>query len=248
MEIKTNATGTERKRLVGEISCQQNAPTHYNGAPTFAYQVGEYAIDKQGTVTGPDSPDLMNALRDTGFDCEVSMDEETATTEWRTYQAELSDPNSPDRLTIEYPLSGFTPETLDNLTKMVTAKEALIKAALGAEDLPIQQTDEDGGKLRFPWFTLSDTGDAAYYVQFVYALCKTAKTKKRVTAKPAATDNEKFSLRVWLTSLGMTGGEFKNARKVLLRNLSGNSSFASAESKERWDAKHLNRTEVAVNE
>jgi len=43
------------------------------------------------------------------------------------------------RLIIEMPLDGFTPEKLDNLAKLVNAKAPLLKAALGVDDLPIQQ-------------------------------------------------------------------------------------------------------------
>jgi hypothetical protein len=140
-----------------------------------------------------------------------------------------------DTLTVEFPLVGFNPETLDNLTKMVTAKEALIKAALGADDLPIQVTNDT---VKFPWFTLADPSHAAAgvpippaewggcYVQFVFALCKTAKEKKRVTAKERGlADNPKYAMRCWLLSLGLIGDEYKNARKLLLANLDGNSSF-----------------------
>ena len=128
-----------------------------------------------------------------------------------------------DTLTVEFPLNGFNPETLDNLTKMVTAKEALIKAALGADDLPIQVTVDT---VKFPWFTLADPSHAAYYVQFIFALCKTAKEKKRVTAKERGlADNPKYAMRCWLLSLGLIGDEYKNARKLLLANLDGDSSF-----------------------
>jgi hypothetical protein len=128
-----------------------------------------------------------------------------------------------DTLTVEFPLDGFNPETLDNLTKMVTAKESLIKAALGADDLPIQVTNDT---VKFPWFTLADPSHAAYYVQFIFALCKTAKEKKRVTAKERGlADNPKYAMRCWLLSLGLIGDEYKNARKLLLANLGGNSSF-----------------------
>jgi hypothetical protein len=78
MEIRTNATGDTRKKLVGEISRHQNAPTKYLGMPTAAYEVGDYTIDKQGTVTGPDNLDLTNTLRDAGFTCEISMDAQPA--------------------------------------------------------------------------------------------------------------------------------------------------------------------------
>lgn len=70
MELKYNVTGAQRKSLVGAISKELNAPTKYLGAPTFAYKVGDYHIDKGGTLTGPDSLDLEDALHQAGFDAE----------------------------------------------------------------------------------------------------------------------------------------------------------------------------------
>ena len=133
------------------------------------------------------------------------------------------DVDKSDLLTVEFPLAGFTPQTLDNLTKMVAAKEVLIKAALGSADLPIQVTEET---VSFPWFTLNDPSEAACYTQFIAALCKTAMAKKRVTAKDRGLiGNPKYAMRCWLLSLGLIGNEFKNARKLLLAKLEGNSSF-----------------------
>lgn len=70
MELKYNVTGAQRKSLVGAISTLLNAPTKYLGAPTFAYEVGGYHIDKNGTLTGPDSLDLEDALHQQGFDAD----------------------------------------------------------------------------------------------------------------------------------------------------------------------------------
>ena len=70
MELKYNVTGSERKSLVGAISSLLNASTKYLGAPTFAYEVGGYHIDKNGTLTGPDSLDLEDALHQAGFDAD----------------------------------------------------------------------------------------------------------------------------------------------------------------------------------
>lgn len=70
MKLSYNATGAERKSLAGAISQALNAPTKYLGAPTFAYEVGSYHIDKNGTVTGPDSLDLEDALHQQGFDAD----------------------------------------------------------------------------------------------------------------------------------------------------------------------------------
>lgn len=70
MELKYNVTGAQRKSLVGAISTLLNAPTKYLGAPTFAYEVGGYHIDKNGTLTGPYSLDLEDALHQQGFDAD----------------------------------------------------------------------------------------------------------------------------------------------------------------------------------
>jgi hypothetical protein len=72
MEFKFNVTGQERKSLVGAISEILNTPTHYNGAPTFSYTVGEYHIDKEGTVTGEWDLRLMVGLESRGFEYEPS--------------------------------------------------------------------------------------------------------------------------------------------------------------------------------
>ncbi len=70
MKLKYNVTGAQRKSLVGAISTLLNTPTKYLGAPTFAYEVGGYHIDKVGTLTGPDSLDLEDALHQAGFDAD----------------------------------------------------------------------------------------------------------------------------------------------------------------------------------
>jgi hypothetical protein len=72
MEFKFNVTGQERKSLVGAISEILNQPTHYNGAPTFSYKVGDYEIDKNGTVTGEWDLRLMVGLENRGFEYEPS--------------------------------------------------------------------------------------------------------------------------------------------------------------------------------
>lgn len=47
----------------------------------------------------------------------------------------------------------------------------------------------------------------------------------RALAKVKPTDNEKYTFRTWLTRLGMIGDGYKEIRKELLQNLSGNSAF-----------------------
>ena len=253
MKISYNVTGSKRKELVQAISRELETEAKYCGAPGFAYEVGGLRIDRDGTVSGPDNRGLIADLE--GLYSLVPTEKAYVTAgisatpsdesdlEPRYTEEELGlglhhcdpigengmqtddapDVDESDILAVEFPLAGFTPQTLDNLTKMVAAKEAFIKAALGSADLPIQVTEET---VSFPWFTLNDPSEVACYTQFIAAICKTAMAKKRVTAKDRGLiGNPKYAMRCWLLSLGLIGKEFKNARKLLLAKLEGNSSF-----------------------
>jgi hypothetical protein len=245
MQINFNVTGSDRKSLVGAISEILNTPTKYLGAPSFSYEVGDYTIDKTGTLEFSDRTDseevenLLDGLAARGFECEPAADgrepryteEEFGFGVRRTDPVgedgmradDVPEPDEPDRLTIEVPLVGFTPDKLDNLSRLVNSKHALICKALGTDILPIQMTETT---IKFPWFRLCDDADFAAYAQFIAQLCKTAKEKKRVTARIRESyDNEKFTMRVFLIGLGMVGSEYGAARKLLMRNLSGNSAF-----------------------
>jgi hypothetical protein len=226
-----NTAGKQRKELVSALSELTNTSSSYLGTPSYAYEVGAYRIDRDGTVTGAYDEKLFATLAQRGFKPEAAAAEpEAAAMPQEEPEPNLIDtpdqeasPEDIDRLTVEVPLEGFTPEALDNLTKMTLAKEALLKKALDTEELPIRLTNDT---IQFPWFQLKDLTDAACYTQFIHALCKTAKQKKRVTAKPpAAFENESFAMRIWLIGLGMIGAEYKEARKLMGWYLSGNSAW-----------------------
>jgi hypothetical protein len=52
-----------------------------------------------------------------------------------------------------------------------------------------------------------------------------ARNQKRVFAQVTETDNEKYAFRCFLLRLGFIGSEYKTVRKILLRNLTGDSAF-----------------------
>ncbi|ABZ85457.1 conserved hypothetical protein [Heliomicrobium modesticaldum Ice1] len=207
MEVKYNVTGARRKELakaVGEIA---GWPATYKGAPTFAYEIGDFTIDKDGTLSFGSMTDselvekLLEGLSERCF--------------------EFEEPS--EGLVIEIPLEGFTDAALENLDRLIASKAGLIKKAVGADALPVIRTETT---LKFPWFSFNATGDeVSAYSRFIGALCTAAKEQKRVTAKEKPVDNEKFAFRVFLIRLGFVGDEYKQARKILLRNLSGNSAF-----------------------
>lgn len=306
MELKYNATGSERKSLVGAISTVLDAPTQYLGAPTFAYEVGGYHIDKVGTLTGPDNLGLEDALHQAGFDADgdtrrydepdtyesglggmgaipsleeleaeayaeremkrmaveaqnvpdysnrgqyggdeipedwedrMTMEEELGLGRQRreSFEGEngmqASDvPNFDEgiRLVIEIPHSSFADTALENLKRLVESKGSLIKKAIGAETLKLDITDD---KVRFPWFENGNNSDAVKaYTHFVTALCEMAKNQKRITAREKKTENDKYAFRCFLLRLGFIGTEYKEERKILLRNLTGSSAFKTLKS------------------
>ena len=139
--------------------------------------------------------------------------------------------DAPNKLTVEVPDTGFTTETLENLKKIIASKATLLKQALETNNLPITECD---GKITFPWFTLHGLdGEADAYNRLVAALCKMAKNQKRVTATEKPIENGKYTMRLFLIRLGFIGDEYKTARKILLRNLTGNSSWKSGHKPER---------------
>lgn len=68
-------------------------------------------------------------------------------------------------------------------------------------------------------------GQLKSYIQLCLALSQLAKTVKTASAKPQQTENQKYAMRTWLLRLGFIGDEFKTAREILTRRLSGDTAF-----------------------
>ena len=111
-----------------------------------------------------------------------------------------------------------------NLDALLTAKGALIRKALGADELCIDRNEK---MVSFPWFNerMITTEEARAYTHFISALCEMARNQKRINAKEKEIDNDKYAFRCFLLRLGFIGAEYKAERKILLRNLTGSSAF-----------------------
>ena len=232
MTITINATGTERKRLVKTISEWLGEDAHYCGAPTFAYEIARFTVDKNGSLTCSDLVDnsvverLLEHLYDEGFDIDQRLPEEAPETEAETATT-TGDLNG---IMIQLPASQFTEASLANLEALVAAKGNLIKKALGVDSLPFEK---DGEYVSFHWFRpFADPKEMEAYTHFLTALCEMAKNQKRITAKEKEVDNEKYAFRCFLLRLGFIGDDYKYERKILLRNLEGSSAFKSGSKKE----------------
>ena len=236
MQIKYNVSREKRKELVSIMRDILQETTRYLAAPTFCFMVGKYTVDKNGTVTCPDDANaaqiemLIRELAHDGFIGErigeATKPAEHKVAEPNQLETETPCVADPDRLAIELPKDGMTPAAMENLRRLVASKATLFKKALGTNSLPITEHPD---RIEFRWFQpTDDQANITAYYNLVRSLCELARTHKRVIATEQETDNEKYTFRCFLLRLGFIGTEYKEARKILMQNLSGNAAFRTA--------------------
>ena len=220
-----------RKEMVNALGEHLGIKPKYLGAPSFAYQVGEFTVDRQGIISNKAGEQVELGSILAGVEPAVETDV-TA-------------------IEVTVPLDGHDGKTLTNLVNMVYSKQALIKKALSIEVGLVEQElvkklkesepatieeflilakDFSRGIIFSPegiTFTSTNTEPEAIeaFADLVGLLNVKAKELKYASPKVADTDNEKYTFRAWIMRLGMIGAEYKATRKVLLQNLSGNSAF-----------------------
>ena len=174
-----------------------------------------------------------------------------------------------DGLVISIPLAKHTPESLRRLLNLFFSRGSLISKATGGNfsvemnlltaldkeglirttDEFVRKVDELGGltgitfsdgKLNFTGFPFTyDSAKLAACQQLACAISKHAIQQKRIQAKIVNEENEKYIFRIWLVRIGMEGDEYKETRKVLLENLTGNTAFRTKADEDKWKEKQL---------
>ena len=236
MQIKYNVTGDRRKAMVAVMRDVLQDTTRYLGAPSFAFQVGKYTVDKNGTITCPNDADaaqidmLVRELAHDGFIGErIGVPLKPAEQQIiETPRKEIMTPtlDSLDRLSVEMPKDDMTPTAMENLRRLVASKATLLKKALGTDSLPMTVHSD---RIEFGWFRpTDDQAELAAYYQLVQGLCEMARTQKRVSASEQQVKNEKYAFRCFLLRLGFIGQDYKDSRRVLLKRLTGNAAFRDA--------------------
>lgn len=232
IKLKYNLTGDQRKKLVKAAAAHLETEAKYLGAPSFAYQVGDYTVDRDGTILCP--PNVSNAKINTLIDALSSAGFTLPKPPVRgTVKKPERNPMQPiETLEAKKSKTGVTLAIADkelsesaraNLERLLEAKGNLISKSLGANDLPIL---DSGKQIRFPWFRADSTEEEIEaYTYLLTGLVNMARDQKNVTAKEKAVGNEKYAFRCFLLRLGFIGDDFKSARKILLANLSGNAAF-----------------------
>lgn len=220
MVINYNVTGAERKRLVAALSNLTGVKAKYLGMPSMAYEVGDFTIDKNGNLELSDKVNseeierVAGHLASEGF---IAEEEISATEGRQTADSEEFG------LTVSMPRSNFSEGALENLQALVEAKGELIRHALDVEELPIEISEDE---VSFPWFEeLPTPEEIKAYTHFISALSEMAINQKRITVKEKEVENEKYAFRCFLLRLGFIGKDYKDERKILLRNLTGSSAF-----------------------
>ena len=220
MIINYNVTGAERKRLVAALSNLMGVKAKYLGMPSMAYEVSDFIIDKNGNLELSDKAnrtEIERVARHLAREGFIAEEQINATEGKQTADSEALS------LCISMPRSSFTEKALENLKGILEAKGDLIRHALEAEDLPIEISEDE---VSFPWFKEIPTPEEVKaYNHFISALCEMARNQKRITAKEKEIPNEKYAFRCFLLRLGFIGKEYKEERKILLRNLTGSAAF-----------------------
>lgn len=214
----------DRKELVKILSQHLGLKAKYMGVPSFAYEIGEFTVTREGTI--------INKAGD-----EMNLDEILSpSSEEENFHIE--------EINIVIPLEGHSVSSLKTLMNMIFSKQHLIKNSFNFEENLIEEeiieklnTCQSIEEFRrnlisenikmdnenISFILTTDLSRAASL--FFGLLNEKSKVLRYASPKPTITDNEKYAFRTWLMRLGMVGNEYKETRKELLENLSGNSAF-----------------------
>lgn len=217
----------DRKEKVKILGKHLGIKPKYLGVPSFAYEVGDFTITRDGTIINKAGDEMK-------LDEILNSSEETTETEF-------------DSIEISFPMEGHDERTIKNLLNMIYSKQSLIKKVFDCSENIVEKElideistleslseilttinkenckgiDFNDEKLTFNFIK----GDIQTSSEFLSLLIKKAKKLQYTSSKPIETDNDKYTFRTWLIRLGMIGPEYKAHRKTLLSSLTGSSAF-----------------------
>lgn len=217
----------DRKEKVKILGKHLGIKPKYLGVPSFAYEVGDFTITRDGTI-------INKAGDEMELDEILNSSEETTETEFNSIE-------------ISFPMEGHDERTIKNLLNMIYSKQSLIKKVFDCSENIVEKElideistleslseilttinkenckgiDFNDEKITFNFIN----GDIQTSSEFLSLLIKKAKELQYTSSKLIETDNDKYTFRTWLIRLGMIGPEYKAHRKTLLSSLTGSSAF-----------------------
>lgn len=129
--MKMNYKGRQRKELAAAIAVITGENAVYMKAPTYAYRIGIFTIERDGNLICGDEAalaELLHGLAEEGFTAETEPQEAVEPTA-----------SKGPVLTVTVPA---TATTFGNLHNLLEVKGTLIKKALGITDIGIKVEDD----------------------------------------------------------------------------------------------------------
>jgi hypothetical protein len=201
-------TGRDRKAVAAVVAEAAQGTVRYAGAPSFAYEVSGWAVDKNSVLHSPELTwDDLDRIRPVFSALSI---------------AGLATEGD---LTVRLKASDMTDTVVTNLRNLISSKRNIIMKALQSEK-DIAVTQDEAVSFLLGRSTLNPE-ELTAYIMFAWKLADQAKAMKRISPTERSVENEKYAFRCFLLRLGFIGSEYKEARKVLLERLEGNSAFKS---------------------
>ena len=251
-EIMTNAES--RKNVVTALAEHLGETAVYIGPPSFAYQVGNITVDREGKIILEDesrTEEVMAVLTECGFLGNSGEEVEAET----SYTG------------IRIPVGGLETQGIINLLNMLHAKQYLINKAIGQDGFSVSDrliTDLEEGTFQNAGEVIDFIGshgssnegfafleDTILFAGFPYTeepaavkaytvlaskMVQSAGMQKRISPKPTIEENEKYYMRSWMVRIGLGGKDTKEERAFLLGGLKGHTAFRTPADEEKWKA------------
>ena len=250
--MKITTTASNRKDIVKAIEEMTGENSKYMRSPTFAYQIGNFTVERDGTVEVKEGYEakgerILQGLKERGL---------------------AEDDVNIEDMKLNIPLDEMDGRKLANLIFLIHSKQYLLNKAFGKEVFKVDEAlvkaleESEVGSLEdfrkifkehkakckgFDFsdenviftYLLEDDGDKLKaFIELTAMMVGQAKEQNRINPKETIEDNEKYYLRIWLVRLGLGGLGGKETRKTLLSNLKGHSAFRTKEEEERAKEKN----------
>ena len=252
--MKLETTAENRKDVVKAMEEITGEKAKYQGPPSFAYQVGEFTIDRDGNVEHESEKEIENLKEQ--------------------LQARGLVPEEREMLSIDIPMEGHTADSIKNLIYMIHSKQYLLNKAVGMaafkisdklverleaeESIPTERVLEiireenvvgitfAEDKICFTGFPLEPERTTAF-CELAAFMAKAAREQKRVNPQETIEENEKYYMRTWLVRIGLGGKGGKETRKVLLEGLKGHTAFRTEDDKVKWKEQQKARKQKEIS-
>ena len=265
----------DRKALAQALAAELGTEARYLGVPSCAYQVGDYTVNRDGSIDG-DLEAIHDFLVRQGYIRDEPAEHDTADA---NTDPEPAFESGVDNTELSIPCVDFTPQQLINLIRILYSRQKLLAAMTKNDGIRIDEeligllNDEKpetadrilelmqneiqvgmvtGVNIANETFTLTLAGadhsdDLTTFVRLMTALLRRATAAGFVSAKliDPAEGEMKYYVNSFLNQLGFGGLEYKNDRKVLMGHIKGYAAFKNSAQMEKHKARQKDRWQAA---